>query len=117
MLSADQDQNPERKRGLRGQLTPLLHLTRALTNHATSTNNPDLAARVPRRLSDLTRLHESGFSEQTRLLLDLGPPYAAALAKRRYSAAHNTAAEALLADFQRQRTEGRLTDTSSSTGR
>jgi hypothetical protein len=118
VLGADQDQNPERKRGLRGQLTALLlRLGRGLTAHAKSTQNTELAARVPRRLSDLTRLNETNYTEQARLLLDLGQPHAAALVKRRYTTAHNTEAEALLTGFQSQRTEGRLADTSGSTGR
>ena len=118
VISADQDQNPARKRGVRGQLTALLQrLSRALTAHAKSTANPELAARVPRRLSDLSRLSETSFAEQARLLLDLGQPHAKDLARRRYTAAHHTEAESLLSDFQTQRTEGRLSDTSASTGR
>ncbi|SHK93444.1 hypothetical protein [Hymenobacter psychrotolerans] len=117
-LAADQDRNPARKRGVRGQLTALLQrLSRALTAHAKSTANPELAARVPRRLSDLSRLSETSFAEQARLLLDLGQPHAKDLARRHYTAAHHTQAESLLSDFQTQRTEGRLADTSGSTGR
>ena len=118
VLGADEDQNPERKRGLRGQLTPLLlRLARGLTAHAKSIKDPDLAALVPRRLSDLTRLNETNFTEHARRLLDLGQPHAKALVKRRYSAAQNTQAGTLLTDYQNQRTTGRLTDTSGSTGR
>ena len=72
---------------------------------------------MPRRPSDLARLNETTYAEQARLLLDLGQHLAKELVKRRYTAAHHSEAESLLTDFQSQRTEGRLSDTSGSTGR
>lgn len=117
VLGADNDGNPDRKKGLRHQLTALLQrLILAGRAEAQSSKDAELRAALG-NLDDLRNLNESTFAEEATRLLGLVPGREAALAKRRFTADHAQEARQLLQDFTAAATEGRLSDTSGSTGR
>lgn len=117
VLTADSDGNSNRKKGVRNQLTQLLRrLGAAVSAEALSSKDAALRAAVGTP-SMLPNLNESTFAEEATRLLSLVPGREQALAKRRFTAAHAQEARQLLQDFTTATTEGRLSDTSGSTGR
>ncbi|RTQ50279.1 hypothetical protein EJV47_11675 [Hymenobacter gummosus] len=117
VLSADNDGNPDRKKGVRSQLTALLRrLILAARAEAMSSKDAALRAALG-NLGELSNLNESTFREEATRLLGLVPGREQALTKRRFSADHAREAQQLLQDFTAATTAGRLNDTSGSTGR
>lgn len=116
-LAADSDSNPDRKRGIRNQLTELLkRLVAGMKAVATATNDLRLQA-LAGQPSKLAKLTETTFAEEARRLLSLAPERSAALAKRRFTPEHYQQAQKLLQEFRAAATEGRLNDTAGTAGR
>ncbi|WBA43573.1 hypothetical protein [Hymenobacter canadensis] len=117
VLTADSDRNPDRKRGIRNQLSGLLkRLVVGIKALGTATNDLRLQA-LAGQPGALSKLTETSFAEEARRLLSLAPERSAALAKRRFLPEHYQQAQKLLQEFRAAATEGRLNDTAGATGR